>query len=139
MSRNYTLFTHSCSSCKLHHCSQYIKHNFHGYVLTNLKVHRDEATAKKRHTYIRILTVLSEDEGQHFSYRSVDTHMGQKEQSIQHLSTPGNSFSLGKGKLNMNLLYQLQYFRLLIYIYILHIIYIKDQKVFKLIIIEFPQ
>ena len=132
MSRNYTLFTHSCSSCKLHHCFQYIKHNFHGYVLTNLKVHRDEATAKKRHTYIRILTVLSEDEGQHFSYRSVDTHVGQQEQSIQHLSTLGNSFSLGKGKLNMNLLYQLQYFRLLIYIYILHIIYIKDQKVFKL-------
>ena len=108
-------------------------------MLTNLKVHRDEAIVKKRHTYIHILTVLSEDEGQHFSYRSVDTHMGQKEQSIQHLSTLGNSFSLGKGKLNMNLLYQLQYFRLLIYIYILHIIYIKDQKVFKLIIIEFPQ
>ena len=108
-------------------------------MLTNLKVHRDEATAKKRHAYIHILTVLSEDKGQHFSYRSVDTHMGQKEQSIQHLSTLGNVFSLGKGKLNMNLFYQLQYFRLLIYIYILHIIYIKDQKVFKLIIIEFSQ
>ena len=130
MSRNYTLFTHSRSSCKLHHFQYHIKLPW--YVLTNLKVHRDEATAKKRHAYIHILRVLSEDEGQHFSYRSVDTHMGQKEQSIQHLSTLGNSFSLGKGKLNMNLLYQLQYFRLLIYIYILHIIYIKDQKVFKL-------
>ena len=101
-------------------------------MFTNLKVHRDEATAKKRHTYLHILTVLNEDEGQHFSYITVDTYKEQKEQSIQHLSTPGNSFSLGKGKLNRNLFYQLQYFRLLIYIYILHIIYIKDQKVFKL-------
>ena len=101
-------------------------------MLTKLKDHRDEATAKKRHDYIHILTVLSEDEGQHFSYRSVDTHMGQKEQFTQNLSIPRNSFSLGKGKLNRNLFYQLQYFRLLIYIYILHIIYIKHQKVFKL-------
>ena len=126
-----------------------------------MKVHKDKATAKKRQTCIHILTLLSEDEGQHFSYRSVDTHgaEGAVYPKLEHpeeflFPRDGGAWwaaSLGshrtghdwcnlaaaaaaaeKGKLNRSLFYRLQYFRLLRYIYILHIIYIKDQKVFKL-------